>query len=67
MDIPEMVDEDATAVRAIYASWSANFTYSEGSYSLSSAQSDLGDISGNWQTNNVSIYSNQMRVRIPAN
>jgi len=67
IDTPEIVDEDATAARAIYASRTANFTYSDGSYSLSTAQSDLGNISGNWQTNNVSIYSNQVRVRIPAN
>jgi len=62
-----IVDEDATVARAIYSSRSEDFTHSDGSYSLSTAVSDLGNISGNWQSNNVSIYSNQARVRIPAN
>lgn len=63
----QIVDEDATQVRATYASRTANFTHSDGTYSLSTASADLGDISGNWQSQNVDINSNQVRVRIPAN
>lgn len=60
-----IVDEDATVARAIYASRSASFTRSDGTYSLSAAEADMGDILGTWQ--NTDIFSNQARVRIPAN
>jgi hypothetical protein len=66
-ETPQVVDEDATAARATYSSRSASFTHGDGAYSLSTAEADLGDISGSWQSQNVDIYSNQVRVRIPAN
>lgn len=67
LDTTQIVDEDATAARALYSSRTASFTHSDGAYSLSTAQSDLGDIIGSWQSQNVDIYSNQVRIRIPAN
>ena len=61
----EVVDEDAKATLAINSSKSTGFTHSDGTYSLSEAVADMGDIVGTWQ--NTEIYSNQARVRIPAN
>lgn len=62
-----IIDEDATEVRALYASRSASFTYADGAYSRTTAQNDLGDIIGGWQSQNVDIFSNQLRIKIPAN
>ena len=63
---PAIVDEDATVARAIYSSRSTGFTHGDGTYSKATAESDMGELaSGTWQ--NADIYSNQCRIRIPAN
>ncbi|QNK61040.1 hypothetical protein H7F33_10615 [Pedobacter sp. PAMC26386] len=64
----EIIDEDAvTSARAVYSSRTVDFTHSDGAYSKATATADMGDIIGNWQSGNVDISNNQVRVRIPAN
>lgn len=60
------IDKQANS-RALYESRSVDFTRPDGAYSLTNASTDLGDIIGTWQSQNVDIFSNQARVRIPAN
>ncbi|WP_207423536.1 polysaccharide lyase [Desertivirga brevis] len=62
----QIVDED-TSPRAIYSSRSVSFDRADGTYTLSQANGDFGNISGTWKEANASIYSNQARIRIPAN
>lgn len=62
-----IIDEDATSVRAIYNSRSVNFDGPDGSYTTSEATSDFGNIIGTWKPANADTYSNQARIRIPAN
>lgn len=52
---------------AMYESRAVNFTRPDGPYSKSTATTDFGDIIGTWQSQNVDISNNQLRVRIPAN
>ncbi|UEG52578.1 hypothetical protein LLH06_16605 [Mucilaginibacter daejeonensis] len=61
-----IVDEDATVARAIYSSKSTGFAHGDGTYSQSTAEADMGQLaSGTWK--NADIYSEQCRIRIPAN
>ncbi|ADY52056.1 hypothetical protein Pedsa_1495 [Pseudopedobacter saltans DSM 12145] len=61
-----LVDNDATQPRAIYSSRTANFTRPDGTYTQAQAEADMGQLaSGTWK--NADIYSNQARIRIPAN
>jgi hypothetical protein len=65
-----IVDEDAPkAVNTIYSSRSTGFTHADGSYSATTAQADMGEFTspGSWKANQADIYSNQARIRIPAN
>jgi len=59
-----VVDDDAST-SAIYSSRSANFTRSDGTYTKTQAVADMGNINGTWK--NADIFSNQLRIRIPAN
>jgi hypothetical protein len=44
------------------------FNRPDGSYSSSDAAADFGvPVQGTWQSQNVSVYQNSLRVRIPAN
>ncbi|WP_345951408.1 polysaccharide lyase [Mucilaginibacter sp. PAMB04274] len=61
-----IVDNDAVATQAIYASKSTSFARPDGTYSQSSAEADMGQLaSGTWK--NADIFSEQARIRIPAN
>lgn len=60
-----IIDDDVANTSAIYSSRSASFTRSDGTYTLSQAEADMGDINGTWK--NADIFSNQLRIRIPAN
>lgn len=59
--------EARSRVSALYESRTLDFTGPDSPYSLSEATTDFGEILGSWQSQNVDIASNQLRVRIPAN
>jgi hypothetical protein len=59
--------EARSRASALYESRTLDFTGPDSPYSLSEATTDFGEILGSWQSQNVDIASNQLRVRIPAN
>lgn len=63
----QIIDEDAqTAGRAIYSSRNVYFSHSNGGYSESTAESDMGDIYG-WDAGATYISSQTLRIRLAAN
>jgi hypothetical protein len=62
-----IADGDAsTSARATYSSRTVTFSHSDGTYSLSEAQSDFGNVSG-WDESNAYISSGLGRVKLLAN
>lgn len=62
-----IIDEDAiTDGRAIYSSREVYFSHSNGQYSESEAESDMGDITG-WDAGSTYISSNTLRITLQAN